>query len=36
MADTKPPQPLPPHELMKWLTALCRATQATAKSAPLV
>lgn len=35
MAEAKTPQPLPPHELMKWLTALRRATQPTAKSAPL-
>jgi len=30
MADAKIPQPLDPHELMKWLTALRRATQPTA------
>lgn len=34
MADATPPQPLDPHELVKWLTALRRATQASAKSAP--
>lgn len=35
MADAKTPQPLDPHEWVKWLTALHRATQATAKSAPV-
>jgi hypothetical protein len=35
MADAKTPQPLDPHELMKWLAALRRATQPTAKNAPV-
>ncbi|PUA42523.1 hypothetical protein C5U62_24370 [Pseudomonas protegens] len=35
MANAKTPQPLDPHELVKWLTALRRALQATGNSAPL-
>lgn len=35
MADAKTPQPLDPHELMKWLAALRRATQPTTQNAPV-
>jgi hypothetical protein len=28
MADANTPQPLDPHDLLKWLTALRRAMQA--------